>query len=155
MIHPPRENNTHIGAEIRRRRSFIGKNGALAMIQTLVNFQGGGGLTMEHFFYRKDMVIFVMGATGTGKPRLAIYLATRFPAEVVNSDKMQVFKGLDMVTNKVTEEECRGVPHHLLGFVEPDANFTSADFRHHASKAVDSIVTRDRLPIIAGVSILT
>ncbi|GKV19529.1 hypothetical protein SLEP1_g29773 [Rubroshorea leprosula] len=120
-------------------------------VQTLVNFQGGGGgLTMKHFFCRKDKVIFVMGATGTGKSRLAIDLATRFPAEVVNSDKMQVFKGLDIVTNKVTEEECRGVPHHLLGFVDQDANFTSADFRHHASKAVDSILTRDRLPIIAG-----
>ncbi|GLT91820.1 hypothetical protein SLE2022_096910 [Rubroshorea leprosula] len=86
---------------------------------------------MEHFFGRKDKVIFVMGAAGTGKSRLAIDLATRFPAEVVNSDKTQVFKGLDIVTNKVTEEECRGVPHHLLGFVDPDAIFTSADFRHH------------------------
>lgn len=114
----------------------------------LVNFQVG--LTVEHFFRRKDKVIFVMGATGTGKSKLAIDLATRFPAEVINSDKMQVFKGLEIATNKVTEEECRGVPHHLLGFVDPDANFTSADFRHHASTTMDSIVARDRLPIIAG-----
>jgi adenylate isopentenyltransferase (cytokinin synthase) len=94
--------------------------------------------------------VFVVGPTGTGKSRLAIDLATRFPAEVVNCDKMQVYKGLDIVTNKVTEEECRGVPHHLLGIADPNANFTSDDFRHHASLVVESIVTRDRLPIIAG-----
>ncbi|KAK0602335.1 hypothetical protein LWI29_032444 [Acer saccharum] len=91
-----------------------------------------------------------MGATGTGKSRLAINLATRFPAEIVNSDKIQVFKGLDIATNKVTEEKCKGIPHHLLGVVEPGSNFTATDFRIHAAKAVETIVSRDRLPIIAG-----
>ncbi|KAJ1428784.1 P-loop containing nucleoside triphosphate hydrolase [Sesbania bispinosa] len=57
-----------------------------------------------------------MGATGTGKTKLAIDVAKHFqPAEIVNSDKIQVYKGLDITTNKVTEEECAGVPHHLLG----------------------------------------
>lgn len=108
------------------------------------------GLKLEPFFHRKDKLVFVMGATGSGKSRLAIDLATRFPAEIVNSDKMQVYKGLDIATNKVTEEECRGVPHHLLGIVDPNSNFTSMDFRHHASHAVESILAQDRLPIIAG-----
>ena len=105
---------------------------------------------MEPFFRRKDKVVFVVGPTGTGKSRLAIDIATRIPAEVVNCDKMQVYRGLDVVTNKVTEEECRGVPHHLLGLVDPRADFTSDDFRHHASNALKLIVARDRLPIIAG-----
>lgn len=117
-------------------------------VQPLVTFQGVHKL--EHFFRRKDKVVFVMGATGTGKSRLAIDLATRFPAEIINSDKMQVYKGLDIVTNKVTEEECHGVPHHLLGIIEPNANFTATDFRNHASLAIESILSRDRLPIIAG-----
>lgn len=99
---------------------------------------------------RKEKVVVVMGATGTGKSRLSIDLATRFPAEIVNSDKIQVYKGLDIATNKVTQEECRGVPHHLLGLVDPNADFTSIDFCHHASLAVESIVRQDRLPIIAG-----
>ncbi|KAH8499839.1 hypothetical protein Peur_041785 [Populus x canadensis] len=121
---------------------------AYKQVQPRVNFQGG--LNMKPFFRRKDKVVFVLGPTGTGKSRLAIDLATHFPAEVVNCDKMQVYKGLDIVTNKVTEEECRGVPHHLLGIADPNADFTSDDFRHHASLVVESIVTRDRLPIIAG-----
>ncbi|KAI4317746.1 hypothetical protein L6164_025591 [Bauhinia variegata] len=116
----------------------------------LVNFQGGLRM-VDPFFHRKDKVVVIMGATGTGKSRLAIDLATHFfPAEVVNSDKMQVYKGLDIATNKVTEEECRGVPHHLLGIADPDSNFTAADFCLHANMAIDSIVERDRLPIIAG-----
>lgn len=124
---------------------------ACKQVQPLVNFQAGGlqgGL--ESFFRRKDKVVIVMGATGTGKSKLAIDLATRFPAEIVNSDKMQVYKGLDIVTNKVTEEECRGVPHHLLGIIDPNSNFTADDFCHHASAAIDSIVQRDRVPVIAG-----
>lgn len=111
------------------------------------------GLNFDMNFYRgwrKDKLLFVMGATGTGKTRLAIDLATRVPAEIVNSDKIQVFKGLDTVTNKVTEEECRGVPHHLLGTVDPDANFTVDDFRDQATGAIESIIGNNRYPIIAG-----
>lgn len=99
---------------------------------------------------RKDMVVVVVGATGTGKSRLSIDLATRFDAEIINSDKMQVYKGLNIVTNKVTEEECGGVPHHLLGFVDPTADFWPHDFVHHATTAVEEITNRGRLPIIAG-----
>ncbi|KAL3505857.1 hypothetical protein ACH5RR_031239 [Cinchona calisaya] len=116
----------------------------------LVSFPGG--LNMDPFipWRRKDKVVIVMGATGTGKSRLSIDLATRFRAEIVNSDKMQVYKGLDIATNKVTEEECRGIPHHLLGFVDPNEDFSAHDFQSHATLAVESIIRRGRLPIIAG-----
>ncbi|XP_042488887.1 adenylate isopentenyltransferase 5, chloroplastic-like [Macadamia integrifolia] len=99
---------------------------------------------------RKEKVVFVMGPTGTGKSRLSIDLAHRFPSEIINSDKMQVYKGLDIVTNKVTKEEQQGIPHHLLGVINPDADFSAEDFRHHASLAVESIVDRNLLPIIVG-----
>lgn len=118
-------------------------------VQPLVsNFQGS--FNMEQFFRRKEKVVIVMGATGTGKSRLAIDLATRFSAEIVNSDKIQVYEGLDVVTNKVTDEERRGIPHHLLGSIDPNSNFSADDFTHHASAAIDSILARDRLPIVAG-----
>ncbi|XP_027117528.1 adenylate isopentenyltransferase 5, chloroplastic-like [Coffea arabica] len=119
-------------------------------VPPLVSFPGG--LNMDPFipWRRKDKVVIVMGATGTGKSRLSIDLATRFPAEIVNSDKMQVYKGLDIATNKVTEEECLGIPHHLLGFVDPNEDFTAHDFQNHASLAVESIIRKGRLPIIAG-----
>lgn len=100
--------------------------------------------------WQKEKVVIVMGATGTGKSRLSVDLATQFPAEIINSDKMQVYKGLDIVTNKITEEERSGIPHHLLGIAHPNADFTAANFCGKASQAVESILTRDLLPIIVG-----
>ncbi|KAI3469510.1 hypothetical protein Pfo_026173 [Paulownia fortunei] len=126
---------------------------ACKQTQPLVNFPGAL-INMDQLIIprqrRKDKVVVVMGATGTGKSRLSIDLATRFDAEIINSDKMQVYKGLDIVTNKVTDEECRGVPHHLLGIIDPEADFSAHDFVYHASLAADSITHRGRLPIIAG-----
>ncbi|KAG1331767.1 Adenylate isopentenyltransferase 5, chloroplastic [Cocos nucifera] len=98
----------------------------------------------------KDKVVFVLGPTGSGKSKLAITLATQFNGEVVNSDKMQVYDGLDVITNKVTDEESAGIPHHLIGGVHPDADFTASDFCREAMHAIDSILRRGRLPIIAG-----
>ncbi|XP_072997602.1 adenylate isopentenyltransferase 5, chloroplastic-like [Typha latifolia] len=99
---------------------------------------------------RKGKVVFILGATGAGKSKLSINLATRFNGEVINSDKMQIYNGLDVITNKVTEAECADVPHHLLGGVHPDADFTATDFRREAMLAVESILSRGCLPIIAG-----
>lgn len=98
----------------------------------------------------KNKVVVVMGATGTGKSRLSIDLATRFPAEVVNSDKMQVHEGLDIVTNKITEEERKRVPHHLLGVVDPNVDFSASDFCDRALIAMEKILSRGQLPVIAG-----
>ncbi|XP_022930300.1 adenylate isopentenyltransferase 5, chloroplastic-like [Cucurbita moschata] len=116
----------------------------------LIDFQGTNTVNLKPFFRQKDKLVFVMGATGTGKSRLAVDLATRFPAEIVNSDKIQIYKGLEVVTNKVTEKECCGVPHHLLGIADPNSNFTFADFRRHATSTINSIVGKHRLPIVAG-----
>ncbi|KAL2228452.1 UNVERIFIED_CONTAM: Adenylate isopentenyltransferase 5, chloroplastic [Sesamum indicum] len=107
-----------------------------------------GGVTNKH--RGKDKVVVVLGATGTGKSCLAIDVATRFGAEVINSDKIQVYKCLDIVTNKVSNEECHGVPHHLVRIIDPEKDFTVHDFMHHALLAADAIVQKNRLSIIAG-----
>lgn len=98
----------------------------------------------------KEKVVVVMGATGAGKSRLSIDLATRFSAEIINSDKMQVYQGLDIATNKITDEERCGVPHHLLGVVDPESDFSAANFRAMASVSLRSILSRRQLPIIVG-----
>ncbi|XP_006653174.1 adenylate isopentenyltransferase 5, chloroplastic-like [Oryza brachyantha] len=98
----------------------------------------------------KSKVVVVMGATATGKSKLAIDLALRFGGEVINSDKIQVHDGLDVVTNKVTDEERAGVPHHLIGGVHPEVDYEVADFCRDAARAVGSVLARGRLPIIAG-----
>ncbi|KAF7120115.1 hypothetical protein RHSIM_Rhsim13G0023400 [Rhododendron simsii] len=112
----------------------------------------GGALNLQLLRLppQTEKVVVVMGATGAGKSKLSIDLATAFGGEIVNSDKIQVYKGLDIVTNKITEAEQRGVPHHLLGTVDPNSNFTAANFTKAASLAIKSISNRGRLPIIAG-----
>lgn len=128
----------------------ISLSAACKQVQPLGNFPGAPVLNMKPLFHRKDKVVIVVGATGTGKSRLAIDLAKRTPAEIINCDKIQVYEGLDIVTNKVTEEERLGVPHHPLGTIDPNSHFTADDFCHHAYSVLESVTGRDRLPIIAG-----
>ncbi|TMW81997.1 hypothetical protein EJD97_007137 [Solanum chilense] len=64
--------------------------------------------------FNKKKVIFIMGAIGTGKSRLSFDLATHFREEIINSDKMQVYKGLEIVTNNITHTEKQGVRHYFL-----------------------------------------
>lgn len=98
----------------------------------------------------KEKVVLVMGATGTGKSRLSIDLATCFPSEIINSDKIQVYQGLDIVTNKISKEDQRGIPHHLLGTQNPNMEFTVNNFCDTSSTIIDSINAREHLPIIVG-----
>ncbi|EPS59563.1 hypothetical protein M569_15242, partial [Genlisea aurea] len=99
----------------------------------------------------ENKLVVVVGATGTGKSRLSIDLASYFgAAEVINSDKVQIYRGLDITTNKITEGESRGVPHHLLGVADPFSEFTAGNFRAVAEASVKSVLTRGNLPLIAG-----
>ncbi|XP_031101306.1 adenylate isopentenyltransferase 3, chloroplastic [Ipomoea triloba] len=118
----------------------------------LLHIPSSGGIDLQILQRRpeKGKVVVVLGATGAGKSRLSIDLATRFTAEVVNSDKMQVYQGMDIVTNKITEEERNHVPHHLLGVIEPTKNFTATNFCSMASRTINSISGRGNLPVIAG-----
>ncbi|KAM0835279.1 hypothetical protein ACQ4PT_063028 [Festuca glaucescens] len=99
---------------------------------------------------KKGKVVVVMGATATGKSKLAVDLALRFGGEVVNTDKVQVHDGLDVVTNKATAREQAGVPHHLIGGVHPDADYSVSDFRRDVTRAVESVAARGRVPVLAG-----
>ncbi|KAI3924922.1 hypothetical protein MKW98_031173 [Papaver atlanticum] len=95
-------------------------------------------------------VVIIMGATGAGKSRLAIDLASHFPIEIINADSMQVYNGLDILTNKVTLQEQKGIPHHLLGNISPNVEFTSKDFRDTAIRIIDEILSRNHLPVVVG-----
>ncbi|WOG83702.1 hypothetical protein DCAR_0102879 [Daucus carota subsp. sativus] len=115
-----------------------------------LQIQAGNSRLSSRLRPSKDKVVVVMGATGTGKSKLSVDLATQFNGEVVNADKMQVYEGLDVITNKITAEESCGVPHHLLGIKHPSADFTCTDFSNMASSTVASIIDQKKLPIIAG-----
>ncbi|XP_052196625.1 tRNA dimethylallyltransferase 2 isoform X2 [Diospyros lotus] len=98
----------------------------------------------------KPKVVVIMGPTGSGKSRLAIDLASHFPLEIINADSMQVYRGLDVLTNKVPLQDQKGVPHHLLGTVSPNLEFTAKDFRDSAIRLIEDILSRNCVPIIVG-----
>ena len=99
---------------------------------------------------KKIKVVAVVGPTASGKTSLAIKLAKIFDGEVISADSMQVYKGMDIATAKPDYEEMAGVPHHLISIISPDEEFSVSRFKDLATDAVKDIVSRGKLPIIAG-----
>lgn len=109
-----------------------------------------------------NSVIVVLGATGTGKSKLAIELCKALGGEVINADAVQCYQGLPIMTNKATEEETSAVPHHLLGFVDPITQkplgsspsdthqFDVHEWTKLADTAVEDIHKRGKVPVVVG-----
>ncbi|EFP77220.2 uncharacterized protein PGTG_03176 [Puccinia graminis f. sp. tritici CRL 75-36-700-3] len=102
---------------------------------------------------KPDLVV-ILGTTGTGKSKLAIELASALSptrtSEIINGDSMQVYKGLDILTNKITSNETNGIPHHLMSFLDLDQDYTVERFRDDASKKITEIDHKGSLPILVG-----
>lgn len=96
-------------------------------------------------------LVVIVGATGTGKTKLSIDAAVALGGEVVNADKIQLYEGLDVTTNKVSLADRRGVPHHLLGAVPAEAGELPASaYRALAAEAASAVAARGRVPVVAG-----
>ena len=95
-------------------------------------------------------ILVITGPTASGKTALAVELALRRGGEVVSADSMQVYRRMDIGTAKPTREEMRGVPHHMLDVADPEENFSVARYVEMAGACVDDILSRGRLPIVAG-----
>lgn len=96
-------------------------------------------------------IIFIMGATGTGKSKLSVDIATRIPAEIINSDKIQFYAGLDIATNKLPVPSRREIPHHLLAtLADPAAEFTAKKFTVETLEIIAAITERGNIPVIVG-----
>jgi tRNA dimethylallyltransferase len=94
--------------------------------------------------------VIIAGPTAVGKSALALALAQQAPGEIIVADSMQVYTGLDVGTGKPTAAERAAAPHHLLDCCSPTESFSAGAFLRQASRLVDAIRARDRLPIVAG-----
>lgn len=97
----------------------------------------------------KDIIV-IAGATASGKTSLAIEIAKRFDGEVVSADSMQVYKNMDIGTAKPDEKEMDGVVHHMLSVAEPTDSYSANDFVRGAKEAIEDILSRGKLPVVAG-----
>lgn len=99
---------------------------------------------------QKPKAIAIVGPTASGKTSLSIELSKLFSGEVISADSRQVYRGMDIGSAKVTTEEMSGIPHHLIDIVDPMTVYTGADFKYDGEVAMNDIVSRSHLPIIAG-----
>ena len=98
----------------------------------------------------KPKVIAIAGPTASGKTKMAIDLAKKIDGEIISADSRLVYKGFDIVSAKPTIEEREGIPHHLIDIVEPEYDYSVADFYDDAKKAINDIISRGKTPVIAG-----
>ena len=96
------------------------------------------------------MIICIVGPTGVGKTKLSIELAKKLNGEIINADSTQVYKGMDIATAKVTEEEKDGIPHHLFDIKEINENYTVYDYQKDCRLKIEEIKKRGNTPIIVG-----
>lgn len=95
-------------------------------------------------------LIVLVGPTASGKSRLGIELAERLDGEIINADSMQLYRGMDIGTAKVTAEESRGVAHHLLDVLDVTEEASVADFQKRAREVIDEVRSRGKTPIMVG-----
>ena len=95
-------------------------------------------------------ILCVVGPTACGKTRFSIELAKRYHGEVVSIDSMQIYKGMSIGTAAPTAEEMAAVPHHMVAVADPGEDWSAARFAEAADRCIQDILSRNRLPILAG-----
>lgn len=95
-------------------------------------------------------VIIIAGPTASGKSELALQISAAFDGEIINADSMQVYRGLDIGTAKPSRELMQQVPHHLFDIVNPDEDFTVADYSRIGREAINDISSRGKTAVVVG-----
>ncbi len=95
-------------------------------------------------------LLVVAGPTASGKTSLSIELAKLYNGEIVSADSMQIYKGMNIATAKPSDIEMSGIKHYLIDFLEPNESYSVGKYVEDASKAVDKIIEKNKLPIICG-----
>ncbi|MFL2100723.1 tRNA (adenosine(37)-N6)-dimethylallyltransferase MiaA [Desemzia sp. FAM 23991] len=98
----------------------------------------------------KTKILVIVGPTAVGKTSLSIEIAKKMNGEIISGDSMQIYKGLDIGTAKVTSEEMEGIPHYLIDEIEPWGNYTVTVFQKRAKELIKQITAKGKIPIIVG-----
>ncbi|GAE24346.1 tRNA delta(2)-isopentenylpyrophosphate transferase [Halalkalibacter wakoensis JCM 9140] len=99
---------------------------------------------------KKEQLIVIVGPTAVGKTALSINLAKKYQGEVISGDSMQVYKGMDIGTAKVTVAEQEGVPHHLIDILHPKDSFSVADFQERCIPLISQMNQEGKVPMLVG-----
>lgn len=99
---------------------------------------------------QKTKLMIIAGPTAVGKTSASIKIAQKLGGEIISADSMQVYRGMDIGTAKITPEEMGGIRHHLIDICEPEEDFNVVRFKDLAREAVTDISSRGKLPIVVG-----
>lgn len=98
----------------------------------------------------KPKIIIITGPTAVGKSELAVKIAKQLNTEIISADSMQIYKGLNIGTGKVTKEEKDGIMHHMLDIVEPDAEYSVSEYVEQTKVIISKLNLQNKIPIIVG-----
>jgi tRNA dimethylallyltransferase len=118
----------------------------VSVVEVVETVQQALNLAREH----ADELLAIVGPTASGKTALAVELAERLGGEVVSADSVQIYRGFDLGSGKPTAEELRRAPHHLVSAVDPMEHVDAASWAERASRAIDDVRARGRVPIVCG-----
>lgn len=118
----------------------------MSVVEVVETVQQALNLAREH----ADELLAIVGPTASGKTALAVELAERLGGEVVSADSVQIYRGFDLGSGKPTAEELRRAPHHLVSAVDPMEHVDAASWAERASRAIDDVRARGRVPIVCG-----
>lgn len=99
---------------------------------------------------RLNTVLVITGPTGAGKTKIALSLAKKVRTEIISADSRQIYKGMDIGTDKVSEDIRKEIPHHLIDVALPSEVFTVADFKERAEKIIEKLLEEGKLPLVCG-----
>ncbi|MCK5003823.1 MAG: tRNA (adenosine(37)-N6)-dimethylallyltransferase MiaA [Candidatus Aminicenantes bacterium] len=97
-----------------------------------------------------NKIVQIIGPTGVGKSRLAVFLSEKFNGEIISADSVQIYKGFDIGSSKISESEKRGVPHHMIDILDADEHFSVNKFLELTVDIVKDMNTRGKLPVVCG-----
>lgn len=95
-------------------------------------------------------VIAIVGPTAVGKTSLSLKIAKNFSGEIISGDSMQIYRGMNIGTDKISPDEMQGISHHMLDIKDPDESFSVADFQQYVRQHITNIQAKNKLPMIVG-----
>lgn len=99
---------------------------------------------------QKTKLMIIAGPTAVGKTSASLRIAKEIGGEIISADSMQVYRGMDIGTAKISKEEIGGIPHHLIDICDPEEDFSVIRFKDLAREAVKDISSRGKIPIVVG-----
>lgn len=94
--------------------------------------------------------VILTGPTAVGKTKLSLMMAEKIGGEIISADSMQVYRGMDIGSAKISREQMKGIPHHLIDVLDPDEEFNVYRFQQMAREAIEGIYERGKIPIVVG-----